>query len=271
MISELDCQAHIELLLKDPKMSFSSDDLSSDPMILKHVGSNQEVLFVEQVSKFNDYNWKQSRVLVVTKTKILSLKQKRFLRREVVIKNLQGVTINLKHPQEVVLHVQNEPDLRFMCQHRKQLIDTLKVQFIKSSRFKNENLPIYGVEASSLQTYEKTASDVKKGVDSKEPDDLERLEEEDLVKMDLNEAVCLGLSDHEEDERSGNSSGSGIEIHEESKSRTQTVTADDIGFDIDQFNRQMRVEYQGDNSPPNNLYSLVDTRINNKIHKKSID
>ena len=59
---------------------------------------------------------------------------------------------------------------------------------------------------------------MKKGILSKEPDDLTRLEEEDLVKMNLDDAIC-GLSDYEEDEMNeiSNDSGTMVEIKEESK------------------------------------------------------
>ena len=59
---------------------------------------------------------------------------------------------------------------------------------------------------------------MKKGILSKEPDDLTRLEEEDLVKMNLDDAIC-GLSDYEEDEVNeiSNSYGTMVEIKEESK------------------------------------------------------
>jgi len=61
---------------------------------------------------------------------------------------------------------------------------------------------------------------LKKGILSKEPDDLTRLEEEDLVRMNLDDAIC-GLSDYEEDEdvEISNSSGTGtmVEIKEENK------------------------------------------------------
>jgi len=55
-------------------------------------------------------------------------------------------------------------------------------------------LPIYGVKAANLQFYEKKESDLKKGIQSKEPNDLMRLDEEDLVKMNLNDAI-IGFSD----------------------------------------------------------------------------
>lgn len=60
-------------------------------------------------------------------------------------------------------------------------------------------MPIYGVKGTSLILYEKTSNDLKKGILSKEPNDLTRLEEEDLVKINLDEAIC-GLSDEEDEQ-----------------------------------------------------------------------
>jgi len=80
-------------------------------------------------------------------------------------------------------------------------------------------LPIYGVKKASLIYFEKTSNDLKKGIESKEPDDLTRLEDEDLVKMNLDDAIC-GMSDEEDDQPDleiSKSSGSFLDIKEESK------------------------------------------------------
>ena len=51
-----------------------------------------------------------------------------------------------------------------------------------------------------MQAFEKSAADLKKGIVSREPDDLTtRLEEEDLLKMNLDEAIC-GFTDDESDQ-----------------------------------------------------------------------
>jgi len=143
-----------------------------------------------------------------------------------MIKTLQGITINLSNNQEMVLHVSEEPDIRFMSQRRKTLIDTLKVIYLEHSKFKNENLPIYGIKATSLAAFEKTQNDCKKGIETKEPEEHHRLEEEDLVKMNLDEAICE-LSEHS-DEKSDNSS-SGIEIKEESKQTVNFIDINEMG------------------------------------------
>jgi hypothetical protein len=75
------------------------------------------------------------------------------VRRQVEIKNLNGITFNLNNNQEILLHIKREADLRLKIKKRKELIDVLKILFLKRS--KNENLPIYGVNEKSLYSYEK--------------------------------------------------------------------------------------------------------------------
>lgn len=121
------------------------------------------------------------------------------MRREIEIKNLTGITINLQNQSEVVIHVENEVDLRFLTQQRKKLIDVLKVLFLLLKN-NEENLPIYGVNKSNLSQYEIKTADLKKGTISKEPPIENRLEDEDLLKMNLDEAIFIGYGDDEDED-----------------------------------------------------------------------
>ena len=51
----------------------SSDELQKDPDIIKHL-DGEEVKYVERVLKFNDYKFKQERILMITPTRIKNLK-----------------------------------------------------------------------------------------------------------------------------------------------------------------------------------------------------
>ena len=101
--------------------------------------------------KFNDFNGKQQRIIVITAESILNIKSKKILRRQTHIKNLSGITINLQKANEIVIHVNDEMDIRMLTPSRKRIIDILKVLYINLTKNKNENLPIYGVEKNSLQ------------------------------------------------------------------------------------------------------------------------
>lgn len=50
-----------------------------------------------------------------------------------------------------MIHVIDEMDIRMLTSSRKRIIDILKVLYINLTKNKNENLPIYGVEKTSLQ------------------------------------------------------------------------------------------------------------------------
>lgn len=156
---------------------------------------------------------------------VATIKDKKEIRRCIPIKKLTGVTINKKNNEEVVLHITNEPDIRFLVKHRTMMLDVLKVAFLNNLKVKNTNLPIYGVSYSSLSMYEKTQQDLKKGIESKEPDELNRLEDEDLIKMNLDEAVLQ----EDEDEDSVN-----MEIVFE-ETKTNVIDIDDISRDISEY------------------------------------
>lgn len=55
------------------------------------------------------------------------------------------------------------------------------------------------MHSKNLTNYEKSENDVKKGIEGKEPNDKYRLEEEDLLKMNLDEAICETSDDEELD------------------------------------------------------------------------
>jgi hypothetical protein len=84
-----------------------------DPDILKALDGEQ-LKYKERILKFNDYNWKQERIMLITPTTIINIKSKKVVRREISIKHLQGITINLQKQSEMVIHVEGEPDLRFL-------------------------------------------------------------------------------------------------------------------------------------------------------------
>lgn len=198
--------------------------MARDPDVLE-LAEGQQIMMVDRVLKFNEYNWKQERIFVITQTSMLNIKQKKNLRRTIKLKDICGITINLSNPKELVIHINNEIDLRFLSKNRKRIIDTLKLWYLNQSKNKNVNLPIYGVKKASLIQFEKTLNDLKKGIQSKEPNDLTRLEEEDLVKVNLDDAIC-GLSDEEDDQPDleiSKSSGSFLDIKEESKQGIMNV------------------------------------------------
>lgn len=124
----------------------------------------------------------------------------------------------------MVLHVAKESDVRFQSTARKYLINILKVQYLALQKRQTTNLPIYGVDKANMSMFEKTDRDVKKGVVSKEPDEMQRLEDEDLLKVNLDETI-VGLSDEDatEDHYEKSSSESLQADQEESKTNVDYI------------------------------------------------
>lgn len=84
----------LQEMLDDPSLFLSSSEIQEDPEINKHL-DGEELKYVERILKFNEYNWKQERIIMITPTLIKNVKQKTIIRREIKIKNLTGITINL--------------------------------------------------------------------------------------------------------------------------------------------------------------------------------
>ena len=96
-----------------------------------------------------------------------------------------------------------------------------------------ENLPIYGVKKTNLSQFEKKSADLKKGVSSKEPGDENRLEEEDLLKMNLDDAIFIGHGDDIDDDDSDQDIG--YEIKEECSDEIDVVDIGEMSPTIRQY------------------------------------
>lgn len=141
----------------------------------------------------------------------------------------------MQKKSEVVIHVENQIDLRFLTQNRKKLIDVLKVLFLILKNHE-ENLPIYGVRKTNLSHFEKKTADVKKGVVSKEPEDSMRLEEEDLLKMNLDDAVFIGYGDDIDDHDSDQDVQ--YEIKEELEDEVELIEIEEMSPTIRQYREE---------------------------------
>jgi hypothetical protein len=76
-------------------------------------------------------------------------------------------------------------------------------------------------------------SDLKKGILSKEPEDRYRLEEEDLLTMNLDDAVFIGYGDdidHDDSDQDAQ-----YEFKEESKDEVELIEFDEMSPVIKQY------------------------------------
>jgi hypothetical protein len=113
------------------------------------------------------------------------------------------------------------------------LIDVLKVLFLDLKN-NEENLPIYGVSKTNLVQFEKFAADVKKGIVTKEPPIEDRLEDEDLLKMNLDDAIFIGYADDDGDDSDQEAS---YEIKEE-EIKNEVIDIEDMSPTIRQYREE---------------------------------
>ena len=134
-----------------------------------------------KVGKWNPYNWCQERNFVITNENLYNFKNKK-LRRVIGITSLVGLTKNMQEgSKEFVIHVNNEPDLRMICDYRDDFFYTVKAAFIDVKR---QNLKVYGIgRFKTLSEFCTSERDVKKG-QNRRPLALARLPEEDLMSDD---------------------------------------------------------------------------------------
>jgi len=97
-------------------MESNKDYLSfaSEPKIVKLLEPDESVVFSDSLYKYNPFNWKQKRNLVITTKNIYNLKSKD-LRRRINLLNVAATTVNEdENNKEFVIHVPDEYDYRFI-------------------------------------------------------------------------------------------------------------------------------------------------------------
>jgi len=130
------------------------------------------------------FGFVQERMLVVTNERVYNIK-KTTVKRIIQIKTLGGISkCTAAGKNEFTLHVPSEYDYRFHSDKRDDVIDILKLRYLEMKR---ENLPIFGINKSTLKDYTTTEKDMKKG-QTRYPSPSLRLREEDLIKEDASTA-----------------------------------------------------------------------------------
>lgn len=138
----------------------------------------EKLLFSDRIKKINMYGWTQERYFIVTSEKIYNIKKNK-IKRSILINDLSGLTKTLRGTRnEFTLHVNKEYDYRFASERREEIIRVLKEHFAARNGI---NLPIFGVEKSTLQEFTTTEKDVKRG-QSRFPPVQFRLREEDVLR-----------------------------------------------------------------------------------------
>lgn len=85
----------------------------TDPTILKLLETHETIIFSDKVYKFNCYNWKQERNLVITDKSLYNIKKKT-VKRKILIANIKALIVSTNdQSKELVLHIPSEYDYHY--------------------------------------------------------------------------------------------------------------------------------------------------------------
>lgn len=89
---------------------------SQDPKVIDLFESGESLIFSDTIHKFNPYDWKQQRNIVITDRYLYNLKTKT-LRRKINLQKIEALIIST-HPdsKEFILHVPSEYDYLYTSQ-----------------------------------------------------------------------------------------------------------------------------------------------------------
>ncbi len=129
--------------------------------------------------KYNRWFLKQSRVLLLTNSRIYNLKGDK-IQRKIAVSSIRGLTRSTKSGNlEFVVHVKDEYDYRFESEYRAEIFDAIKYTFWKTS---GRNVPVFGVD-DSLKHCHTSKRDVQEG-NVVMPEQKFRRPEEDVYPED---------------------------------------------------------------------------------------
>ena len=149
----------------------------------------ETLLFSVKLKKINMFGWNQERIFVITNEHIYNIKTSK-PKRKIPIHLLGGISKAMTGVKiEFTLHVPTQYDYRFLSEkylspihynniyRREEIIDILKHRYAEKMQ---DNLPIFGIDKSTLTDYTTTEKDMKRMVSRFPPANL-RIRTEDLI------------------------------------------------------------------------------------------
>eukprot|EP00826_Nyctotherus_ovalis_P007529 TRINITY_DN1189_c0_g1_i4.p1 TRINITY_DN1189_c0_g1~~TRINITY_DN1189_c0_g1_i4.p1 ORF type:complete len:530 (+),score=174.62 TRINITY_DN1189_c0_g1_i4:155-1744(+) len=127
----------------------------------KLIGADEVVLHCSKLYKYNDFNMKQKRIIVITSKFVYNMKGKN-IKRKISLAEVTATTQS-RHPesQEFIIHVPSEYDYRYSSERRFEIIDVLRQEYYKRN---GDVMKRYVVEEKHLKAYTTTKSDAKKKI-----------------------------------------------------------------------------------------------------------
>ena len=152
-------------------------NFKQDVEIKNQLEKDEHIVFSVEVIKFNRFNMKQVRNLLLTTHHLANVKDHDF-QRKIKLTNIKAMTKSTElNNNEFICHVKDEYDYRFVCEKREELFSHIKECYFT---LMNENLPIYGVPGK-VKEFSTSKKDIKGGLERQPPEGY-RLRNEDLFE-----------------------------------------------------------------------------------------
>jgi hypothetical protein len=151
---------------------------------MKLIG-DEKLLFADEISKTNMFEWTQKRTFVLTDKNIYNI-HKKSIKRTIGIHEIGGLTKTIPPSKslEFTVHVPAKYDYRFISNRRDQILDMIKRVFIIHHK---KNCPVFCVTSKNLKDFTTTEKDMNKQV-SRFP-----LAEYRNMQEDLLDALSTGV------------------------------------------------------------------------------
>ena len=133
-------------------------NLSYNYSIKSTITRDEEIQFSDKIYKFNKYNWKQERIIIITDKAIYNLKNLS-LKRRIDLRMLIGITIS-KNSDEFVLHCCDiEYDYHYISKRLRIIIEIIPKNY---EIILEKELPLFELSVKNLNAFVTSKSDKKK-------------------------------------------------------------------------------------------------------------
>lgn len=127
------------------------EDKNRDYMSVKyspHLVNNEKIYFSALITKYNEYGFRQDRIIVITINAIYNLK-KNTIQRRIPLEKLEAISLSTVS-SEFVLHVKNEYDYRFLSYDKRDEFIKMVLHIICKVRELSNAFPLYFVQKMNL-------------------------------------------------------------------------------------------------------------------------
>ena len=124
-----------------------------------HLVNNEKIYFSALLTKYNEFGFRQDRVIVVTINAVYNLK-KNAIQRRIPLERLEAISLSTMS-SEFVIHVKDEYDYRFLSYDKRDEFIEVVLDVICGERKLSTGFPIYFVPLMNLNEIMTTQTNLK--------------------------------------------------------------------------------------------------------------